>query len=60
MSYHDEGYQKGHEDGLAGNPSEREFPMGMLDFINDQDVTEWEEGYEQGYEDGTNERCSFP
>lgn len=56
MSFHDEGYKKGYEDGFAGKPSEREWPAGVLDFINDQNTTEWEAGYEAGYEDGEKER----
>lgn len=59
MSYYDEGYNKGYEDGFAGKPSERESPAGLLDFINDQNVTEWEEGYEAGYKDGEKERRGY-
>lgn len=55
MSYHQEGYDKGYADGSAGEPSARQWPMGLLDFINTEDVTEWEEGYEEGYEDGKEE-----
>ena len=59
MSYYDEGHEKGYKDSLAGKPSEREWPAGVLDFINDQDMTEWEEGYEAGYEEGEKERRGY-
>ena len=59
MSYYDEGYNKGYEDGSAGRPSERQWPASLFDFINDQNVTEWEEGYEAGYEDGEKERSGY-
>ena len=51
MSYYQEGYDKGYEDGLAGEPARLPF----LDFLNTEDMTEWESGYDDGHAAGTQE-----
>ena len=52
MSYYQEGYDKGYEDGLAGEPSR----CPLLDFLNTEAMTEWESGYDAGHAAGTQER----
>lgn len=59
MSAYQDGYDKGHADGSAGNPSDRGGgPVtSLLDALTswDEDLTQWEEGYDKGYEDGKEE-----
>lgn len=52
MSYRQDGYDKGYQDGLAGKPARETF----LDFLNTEMQTEWESGYDDGYAAGSEER----
>jgi hypothetical protein len=59
MSWHDDGYSRGHKDGLDGEESKATNRY-ILDLIFDEADYEEEfwDGYEQGYENGKEERES--
>lgn len=62
MSWYQDGYDAGHEDGLNDAWSFTEKMSGFLGMIIDAALTvsdaekEWREGYEAGYEDGKRAR----